>query len=215
MNDEPQQKYHLERSEINYWSGAGMWDAGLEAISLAPKPRPRFRRHNILFVRSTQRLSNSSLEHYKTLTNPHYDEKDMDMIVTPEYWPERNCIILTDQVKLSINCRVDEEWVPFLTGQKVKRQLSILYFNTRHIWATAWQNQQIRPVWSESSLSAWRKLGSLATHWAHSEDSDQTGRMPRLIWVFTGCTGTLLVLSCRGPHVNPVRCRTENFSIKN
>ena len=28
----------------------------------------------------------------------------------------------------------------------------------------------IRPVWSESSLSAWRKLGSLATHWKHSED---------------------------------------------
>ena len=33
----------------------------------------------------------------------------------------------------------------------------------------------IRPVWSESSLSAWRKLGSLATHLVHSEDSDQTG----------------------------------------
>ena len=32
----------------------------------------------------------------------------------------------------------------------------------------------IRPVWSESSLSAWRKLGSLASHWAHSEVSDQT-----------------------------------------
>ena len=46
----------------------------------------------------------------------------------------------------------------------------------------------IRPDWSESSLSAWRKLGSLATHWAHSEDSDQTGRMPRLIWVFAGRT---------------------------
>ena len=46
----------------------------------------------------------------------------------------------------------------------------------------------IRPVWLESSLSAWRKLGSLATHWAHSEDSDQTGRMPRLIWVFAGRT---------------------------
>ena len=53
----------------------------------------------------------------------------------------------------------------------------------------------IRPVWSESSLSAWRKLRSLATHWAHSEDSDQTGRMPRLIWVFAGRTATLLVLS--------------------
>ena len=56
----------------------------------------------------------------------------------------------------------------------------------------------IRPVWSESSLSAWRKLGSLATHWAHSEDSDQTGQMPRLIRIFAGRTVTLLVLSCRG-----------------
>ena len=46
----------------------------------------------------------------------------------------------------------------------------------------------IRPVWSESLLSARRKLGSLATHWAHSEDSDQTGRMRRLIWVVTGRT---------------------------
>ena len=46
----------------------------------------------------------------------------------------------------------------------------------------------VRPVWSESSLSTWRKLGSLTTHWAHSEDSDQTGRMPRLIWVFVGRT---------------------------
>ena len=55
----------------------------------------------------------------------------------------------------------------------------------------------IRLVWSESLLSAW-KLGSLSTQWAHSEDSDQTGRMPRLIWVFTGRTLFLLVLSCRG-----------------
>ena len=42
----------------------------------------------------------------------------------------------------------------------------------------------IRPVWSESSLSAWRKLGSLATFWVHSEDSDQPGHPPRLIRVF-------------------------------
>ena len=45
----------------------------------------------------------------------------------------------------------------------------------------------IRPVWSESSMSAWRKLGPLATHWAHS-----------LIWVFAGRTATLLVLSRGG-----------------
>ena len=56
----------------------------------------------------------------------------------------------------------------------------------------------IRLVWSENSLPTWRKLGSLATHWAHSEDSDQTGRMPRLIWVFAGFTVILLVLSWGG-----------------
>ena len=48
----------------------------------------------------------------------------------------------------------------------------------------------IRPVWSESSLPAWRKLPI--------EHTAKTGRMPRLIWVFAGCTLTLLVLSCRG-----------------
>ena len=49
-------------------------------------------------------------------------------------------------------------------------------------------NLGVRPVWSVSSLSAWWNLGSLATHKPHSEDSDQTGRVPRLIWVFAGCT---------------------------
>ena len=59
----------------------------------------------------------------------------------------------------------------------------------------------IRPVWLEASLSAWRNLGPLTTHWAHNEDSDQTGRMPRLIWVIAGRTLSLLVLSCRGSFV--------------
>ena len=50
----------------------------------------------------------------------------------------------------------------------------------------------IRPVWPESSLSAWRNLGSLATHLVHSEGSDQSGWTPRLIWVFAGHTGDFL-----------------------
>ena len=45
----------------------------------------------------------------------------------------------------------------------------------------------IRPVWSESSLSALRNLGSLAMHWSQSKDSGQTGRFD--IWVFAGRTG--------------------------
>ena len=67
----------------------------------------------------------------------------------------------------------------------------------------------IHPVWSESLLSAWRKLGSLATHSAHSEDSDQPGHPPRLIWVFAECTLTLLVLSCHG--LNKFLYSYDNF----
>ena len=72
------------------------------------------------------------------------------------------------------------------------------------IWAASWQNQQngmcaqqrLSSAWaSESSLSPWRKLGSLATYWAHSKDSDQTRPMPRLIRVFAGRTVILLVFS--------------------
>ena len=46
----------------------------------------------------------------------------------------------------------------------------------------------IHPVWSESSLSAWRKPWSLATHRVDCEDSGQTRQMPKLIWVFAGRT---------------------------
>ena len=86
-----------------------------------------------------------------------------------------------------------------------------LVHHNKNICAASWQNQQngmcaqrrLRSAWAsaqsdQSSLSAWRKLGSLATHWAHSEDSDQTGRMSRLIWVFSGRTVILLVLSWGG-----------------
>ena len=65
----------------------------------------------------------------------------------------------------------------------------------RSAWASTQSDQ-------ESSLSAWGKLGSLATHWAHSEASDQTGRMSRLIWVSAGRTVTLLVLSRGGSSLN-------------
>ena len=52
----------------------------------------------------------------------------------------------------------------------------------------------IRPVWSETSLCAhWVAKDPSFLH-ADSEDSDQTGRMPRLMWVFAGRTTTLLLL---------------------
>ena len=65
----------------------------------------------------------------------------------------------------------------------------------------------ICPFWSASSLSAWRNLRSLATNWVHREDSDQTGWMTRLIWVFSWRTATLLVLSWCGS------CTNGNFAL--
>ena len=44
----------------------------------------------------------------------------------------------------------------------------------------------IRPVWSEYSLCAQWVAKDLSFLHADSEHSDQTGRMPRLIWVFAG-----------------------------
>ena len=46
----------------------------------------------------------------------------------------------------------------------------------------------LHPVWLESSLSAWRSFGSLATY-MRTAKTDQSGRMPRLIWGFAGRTG--------------------------
>ena len=58
---------------------------------------------------------------------------------------------------------------------------------------------QIIPVRSESLLFAWRKLESLATHWAHSKDwSDWADALA--IWVFPGRTVILLVLYWGGSN---------------
>ena len=62
-------------------------------------------------------------------------------------------------------------------------------------WADAQADLSLRCV-----VSAWRNLGSLVIHWEHSEDSDQTERMPRLIWVVAGRTVILLVLSWGGSY---------------
>ena len=55
----------------------------------------------------------------------------------------------------------------------------------------------IRPVWSESSLCA--QCVAKDPSFLHAK-TDQTGRMPRLTWVFAGRTTILLVLSCRGSY---------------
>ena len=70
-------------------------------------------------------------------------------------------------------------------------------------WVCA--QRRLRSAWA----SAQSDQSSLCTQWvakdpsflhADSENSDQTGRMPRLIWVFAGRPVTLLVLSWGGSH---------------
>ena len=73
-----------------------------------------------------------------------------------------------------------------MTGHQAKTQISL------GIW----------PVWSESSLCAQRVAKDPSFLQADSEDAVQTGRMPRLIWVFAGRKAILLVLSWGGSYVS-------------
>ena len=67
----------------------------------------------------------------------------------------------------------------------------------RSAWASAQSDQ--------SSLCAqWVAQDPVFLH-ANSEDSDQTGLMPRLIWVFPGRTVILLILSWGGSYQNDER----------
>ena len=59
----------------------------------------------------------------------------------------------------------------------------------------------IRPVWSESLACAQWVAKDPRFLYVDSEDSVQTERMPRLIWVFAGRTVILSVLSCRASDV--------------
>ena len=83
--------------------------------------------------------------------------------------------------------------IPLDVGQVITiRYLCTLYLSHSMTEPTKWPvcsaktqiSLGIRPVWSESSLSVWRSIGTAATHWAHSEGSDQSG----LIWVYAGRT---------------------------
>ena len=86
-------------------------------------------------------------------------------------------------------------------------------------------NQQNKCAPSDDR-SAWASTqsdqSSLCTQWvakdpsflhADSKDSDQTGQMPRLIWIFAGRTLTLLVLSCRGSPIDELSNATHCISL--
>ena len=79
----------------------------------------------------------------------------------------------------------------FYFGCKSRHDLSLATTKPTkwHVCPPKTQNSLgIRPVWSESLLCAqWVAKDPNFLH-ADSENSDQIGRMPRLIWVFAGRT---------------------------
>ena len=95
-------------------------------------------------------------------------------------------------------------WVNLLSSNYKKRILHRVL--SKQIRATSWQNQQnnlrpaktqislgVSPVWSEPSLCDLRIAKDQRLLHVDSEDSDQTERMPRLIWVFAGRTNHFVV----------------------
>ena len=83
------------------------------------------------------------------------------------------------------------EHLLYITGVILKSPVSrISIFWSFNSWANAWQNQQNDCVPSEDSdqlCAQWVARDPSFRH-AHIKDSDQTGQMPRLIWVFAGGT---------------------------
>ena len=111
-------------------------------------------------------------------------------------------------------------WRRLVSLATIKRMPSLSWV---HRWAASWWNQQngmcvqrtrislgIRPVWSVSSLSAWRKVRWWATYWAHSKDSDQTGWI--LSWGGSGHFIGFVVLQLIYEFQNFIRY-TFNFFI--
>ena len=86
-----------------------------------------------------------------------------------------------------------------------------------------WTNKvTVRPVKTQISLASTQSDQSLCCAlilvakdpsflYADSEDSDQTGWMPRLIWVLAGRTLILLVLLCRGSYIGTSVLRLSLF----
>ena len=94
--------------------------------------------------------------------------------------------------------RLFEFFLPLYLYLSVKQERYYIY-----TWAATWQNQQSECAPSKDSDLRCPREESLGPYlpMKRTTKTDQTGRMPRLIWVFAGRTLTLLVLSCRGSHI--------------
>ena len=77
--------------------------------------------------------------------------------------------------------------------------------------AKTWISLGICPVWLESLLCTHWVANDLRFLHVHSEDSDQTGQMHKLIRVYARLHVILLVLSCAASHFNDPSVQRLDF----
>ena len=110
-------------------------------------------------------------------------------------WPRsfKGCLGSEENIpQSSLRWQIDSSNLKGVVNRSNCAFLFITFF-----WAGTW----FRQVWSEFSVSAWLRVGSSATHKAHSEDSDQTAWRHRLVWVFDRCTCNIISLCCFLAHL--------------
>ena len=83
-------------------------------------------------------------------------------------------------------------------GLNVTKVKKVLIYIIR---ATSWQNQQNGMCNQQRLRSAWASAQSDLSLHCHSKDSDQTGRMSRLIWIFAGRTNHFVGFFIRGSNI--------------
>ena len=105
------------------------------------------------------------------------------------------CGLISGMIWLQLVCSIYSGWdvfvgkkaLPSTTGDSTSAQDlakgMALYLSRSTTKQTKWL---VRPA-DLSLLSAWRNIGSLAILRLHSEDSDQSGPMPRLIFAERTC----------------------------
>ena len=124
-----------------------------------------------------------------------------NMAHTPEQIFQHSSIFGTTEIELLYAKAAENKWASLLQNQKMtvhpaKTQISM----------------GIHRVWSESSLCAQWVAKDPRFLLADSEASDQTGRMPRLIWVFAGHSLILFFFSWGGSNLLIIK---DKFAFRN
>ena len=120
---------------------------------------------------------------------------------TSKCWTSISCSFI--RVLLWYSCKWRHRDRTLRTGNWNEYQFLSIISYLSHIVLTLFEprhdktnKMSVCPVWSEPSLCA-QWLANIQAFFMRTAKTDQTGQMPRLIWVFAGRTAILLVLSCR------------------